>query len=392
MLELVALALPPSRIFADSIEMVWNRGDAFAPIDPRLPELARRQVVAALAPTRLIQLDDAGRPAEIKLSDGVPVEDGDAVVLATSGTTGQPKAVVHTHDSVQASARATSQALDVDPTTDIWLACLPPAHIGGLSVILRSLVSGTGLTIHDRFDPEHTVQAAADGATLVSLVTRTLRQINPGIFRRILIGGASPPDQLPDNVWSTYGMTETGSGIVYNTSDGQVILDGCQVRLCAGPTGDELEVRGPMLFRGYRGPIADPFTEDGWFPTGDLGAIAVDGTISVHGRRGDVIVSGGEKVWPDPVESVLRQHPGVTDVAIIAKPDPDWGHQVVAVVVPTSPINPPTLGDLREVVKAELPVWCAPKKIVLRSELPKTSIGKLQRKRLTAEVAANDWC
>ncbi len=388
--ELVALALPPSRLFVESIEAVWSRGDAFAPIDPRLPDETRRQVMAALAPTRLRRLDDTGHLVEIELPDGQSVEEGDAVVVATSGTSGQPKAVIHTHASVQASARATSRALDVDPAADTWLACLPPAHIGGLSVVLRALITGTGLTVHDRFDPAKTTQAATDGATLVSLVTRTLTQIDPNIFRRILIGGASPPEHLPDNVWSTYGMTETGSGIVYNTSEGQVVLDGCEVRTIPGPAGDELQVRGPMLFRGYRQQTASPFTSDGWFPTGDLGEVKADGGLAVHGRRGDVIVTGGEKVWPDPVERLLRRHPGVQEAAVVGLPDPEWGHQVVAVIVPTPDDSAPRLDELRTMVKAELPAWCAPKQLELRQLLPKTSIGKIRRATLAAELAAAD--
>ncbi len=375
--------------------MVWSRGDAVAPIDHRLPEHLRAQVMAALRPTRLLALDDQGSIIESMLEDGMPVEDGDALVLATSGTTGRPKGVIHTHLSIKASAQATSAALEVDPDTDTWLACLPPAHIGGLSVILRALVTGTGLTVHESFDPDAVTEAASEGATLTSLVTRTLTQIDPTLFRRILIGGAAPPDEVPDNVWSTYGMTETGSGVVYNTPDGQLVLDGCEFRTTSGPDGDELEVRGPMLFRAYRaGPEAaaapQPFTSDGWFPTGDLGHVEADGTVVVHGRRGDVIVTGGQNVWPGPVEQLLNRHPAVAESAVVAKPDPEWGHQVVAVIVPTDTNLPPTLEDLRSAVKAELPAWCAPKDLVFRTALPKTAIGKLQRASLAAELAATE--
>lgn len=393
--ELVALALPPSRLFAESIEKVWNRGDAVAPIDHRLPERIRAEVMSVLRPTRLLQLDDQGLTAETSLNDGVPAEDGDALVLATSGTSGRPKGVIHTHRSIEASARATSAALEVDADRDRWLACLPPAHIGGLSVILRALVTGTGLVVHKRFDSKAVTEAAAEGATLTSLVTRTLAQIDPSLFRRILIGGAAPPDEVPDNVWSTYGMTETGSGVVYNTSGGQLVLEGCELRTTAGPEGDELEVRGPMLFRAYRTGSATeanvlPFTPDGWFPTGDLGHIDADGTVVVHGRRGDVIITGGQKVWPGPVERLLNQHPAVLESAVVAKPDPEWGHRVVAVVVPTDANVPPSLDELRSAVKTELPPWCAPKDLVFSATLPKTSIGKVQRAKLAAELSGTE--
>src|SRR5437879_3032321 len=148
-----------------------------------------------------------------------PVEDGDALVVATSGTTGEPKGVVLTHDAVEASARATSDRLAVDPARDTWLSYLPLAHIGGLSVVTRALVTGTPLT----FDVEA-------GATLVSLVPTQLRRLDARAFRTIVLGGAAPPEDRPANCVVTYGMTETGSGVVY---DG-VPLAGVQVRAVAG--------------------------------------------------------------------------------------------------------------------------------------------------------------
>lgn len=388
--ELVALALPPNRRYVESIEMVWERGDAFCPIDPRLPAANRQLTFDVLKPSRLIELNSNGEVFERRLDGGVPVEAGDAVVLATSGTSGTPKAVVHTHGSVRASALATSTALNVDPGRDRWLACLPLAHIGGLSVVLRSLVTTTPVEVHDGFDAHAVAGAANRGATLVSLVTRTLGQIDSTLFRRILIGGASAPSDLPENVWATYGMTETGSGVVYSTADGQMVLDGCHLRTVDGPAGSELQIRGPMLCRGYRtrdgAGVDSPFTDDGWFPTGDLGEIAVDGTISVHGRRGDVIVTGGEKVWPEPVERLVAARPDVADVAVVGRPDSEWGQRVVAVVVPARVGGIPNLDDIRQTVKSELPGWCAPRELVVRHELPRTSLGKIQRARLAAEL------
>lgn len=388
--ELVALALPPNRRFVETIEMVWSRGDAIAPLDLRLPEPTRRHSLQTLRPTRIIEVGSRGAIVERNLDGGSPVADGDALVMTTSGTSGNPKAVVHTHDSIEASALATSSALAVDSTVDRWLACLPVAHIGGLSVILRSLITGTAVEVHDGFDSQAVRRAAAEGATLVSLVTRTLSQIDPSVFRRILIGGASAPDGLADNVWSTYGMTETGSGVVYGTSQGQLTLDGCQLRTVDGPAGPELQVRGPMLFRGYRsdnGPdVVDPFTKDGWFPTGDLGELSADGTVTVHGRRGDVIVTGGENVWPEPVERLLRAREDVNDVAVVGQPDPEWGHQVVAVIVPASGSRGPDLDAVRQSVKAELPPWCAPKAVIYQSTLPKTSLGKIRRAVVAATL------
>lgn len=381
---LIAIAIPAGPGYVELIEQIWEAGDAFCPIDLRLPVTERERVLEALAPTEIVELV-AGTPRRRRLTGGRPTEDGDALVIATSGTEGQPKAVIHTRHSIQASAEATSAALGVDPSADRWLACLPLAHIGGLSVILRSLVTGTPLTVHDGFDGDNVIAAAKnEGVTLVSLVTRALRQVPTELFRTVLIGGAAPPPGLPDNVVPTYGMTETGSGVVYRDR----ILNGCEISLVddqgakvnqAGGNG-EILIRGPMLFRGYRN-LPSPLTADGWYPTGDIGRWSSVGTLEVEGRRGDVIVSGGEMVWPGPIEQILADRSDVAEVAVIGRPDPEWGHRVVAVVVPADPTNPPMLDAIRNTVLGRFPAWCAPKDLELRTDpLPRTSLGKLRRR------------
>lgn len=342
MATLLPIEARPGPELVDELRRAWDRGDAVLPVDPRLPPPAARALLAALGA-------------------GEPVEAGDALVLATSGTTGEPKGVVLTHDAVRASALATSSRLGVDPASDRWLSCLPLAHIGGLSVVLRSLVTGTPLT----FDVE-------EPATLVSLVATQLRRMDATRFRTVVLGGAAPPEDRPACCVTTYGMTETGSGIVY---DG-VPLEGVEVRAVDG----ELHVRGPMLLRTYRDGI-DPKDADGWLRTGDAGSV-VDGVVHVEGRIGDVIVTGGEKVWPDPVERVLARLASVAEVAVAGRPDPEWGHRVVAWVVPAG--EPPTLAELRDAVKAELPAYAAPKELVLVAELPRTALGKVRRSRLAA--------
>ncbi len=340
--------------------------------------------MAALRPGSVIEADGEER----SLPDGEPVDDGDAVVIATSGTSGEPKGVIHTHDSVLASAEAIGKALQVRPDTDRWLACLPLAHIGGLAVVLRSIVTDTPVEIHDRFNATETIDAARRGATLVSLVTRALNQVPPDLFRTVLIGGAASPADRAANVIATYGMTETGSGVVYQAPGQQpFLLDGLEVHI--GPPEDpvpagtegEIHLRGPMLFRGYR--FRDtPFVSDGWFPTGDLGTVDQHGSLTVAGRRGDVIVTGGEKVWPDPVERVIATRPDVAEVALVGRPDPDWGHRVVAVVVTAGGHDDPSLDEIRETVSSQLPVWAAPKELEFCDELPKTSLGKIRRNLL----------
>jgi O-succinylbenzoic acid--CoA ligase len=292
-----------------------------------------------------------------------PVDDGDALVVATSGSTGEPKGVVLTHDAVLASAAASSARLHVDPALDRWLCVLPLAHVGGLSVLTRALHTGTPFT----FDPDERA------VTLVSMVATQLRRTDVSRFRAVVVGGAAPPDDLPSNAVTTYGMTETGSGVVY---DGRP-LDGVEVRAVDG----ELHVRGPMLLRTYRSGV-DPKTADGWLPTGDAGDV-IDGRVIVHGRIAEVIVTGGEKVWPDPVEAVLRNVPGVLDVAVTGVVDAEWGQRVVVHVV-AGGARPPHLEDLRAAVKAVLPAYCAPRELVLVGAIPRTALGKVRRAALRA--------
>jgi O-succinylbenzoic acid--CoA ligase len=341
--------------FVDALLRAWDRGDAVLALDPRLPVPAREAVLAA-----------ASLPE--------PIEPEDALAVATSGTTGEPKVVVLTHDAVAASARATSAALDVDPAVDRWLACLPLSHVGGLSVVTRAILTGTPLTVHERFEAAAVEQAADDGCTLTSLVPTTLARIDASRFRRILLGGQAPPSGRPAHVVATYGLTETGSGVVY---DG-VPLDGVEVRIA---DDGEVHLRGPMLLRAYRDG-RDPKDAGGWLPTGDLGEL-VDGRLWVHGRRGDLIITGGENVWPTAVERALSTHPRVREVAVVGRPDAEWGRQVVAVVVPADPDDPPDLASLREHVKETLPAYAAPRALEIVGSLPRTSSGKVRRTDLT---------
>jgi o-succinylbenzoate---CoA ligase len=363
--RLVALDLPGGAEFVLALRRVWDRGDAAFPVDQRLPTAVRNTLMATMAPSSVI--DAHGH--ETTVSGGRPVEPGDALVVATSGTTGTPRGVVLTHDAVSASAEASSRRLGVNEH-DHWLACLPLSHVGGLSVVTRALHAGTPLTVLPAFDAD-TVDAS--DATLVSLVPTALRRIRPERFRTILLGGSRPPRDRPDNTVTTYGMTETGSGVVY---DG-VPLDGVDVGIVDG----EIALRCPMLLRAYRDGT-DP-TDGGWFRTGDIGRLDADGRLTVDGRRDSLIITGGENVWPETVEDVLRSHPSVADVAVMGEPDPEWGQMVAAHVVPRGAT--PSLDALRDHVKAELPAFCAPRRLHIVSQIPRTALGKTVRHRAPSD-------
>lgn len=384
MADLVALDLPGGRGFVDALRAVWDTGDAVAPLDPRLPPTAARELLETLRPTRVVGADGVIHHCR----DGLPVEEGDALVVATSGSTGKPRGVVLTHAAVASSARATSARLGVDPARHRWLACLPLAHVGGLSVVTRSLLTGTPVTVLPTFDAA-TVEAMGrrGEATHVSLVATALRRLDPAVFTTVLLGGAAPPGDLPRNVVTTYGMTETGSGVVY---DGRP-LDGVDVAVGDGRDGGgrqgEVLLRGPMLLRAYRDGtepwVVGPDGTGGWLPTGDGGRIGADGRVAVDGRLAEVVVTGGEKVWPAAVEGVLSRHRQVGEVAVWKRPDPEWGERVVVWVVPRDPASPPALEDLRALVQETLPAWHAPKELVVVPALPRTPSGKVRRASLT---------
>ena len=372
--RLVALDLAAGPGFVDALRRAWDAGDAVLPVDPRLPGPAVAALLEAMRPAAVVDGNGTHRRR-----GGEPAESGDALVVATSGTTGAPKGVVLTHPAVRASALATSARLGVDPGRDRWLACLPLGHIGGLAVVTRALVTGTPCTVLERFDAAAVEAQAGAGATLVSLVATALGRTDVSGFRAVLLGGAAPPDRLPANVVTTYGMTETGSGVVYDGTP----IEGVEVRTDAqdGVAEGEVLVRGPMLFRGYRDGT-DRRHEDEWFATGDAGRLRPDGTLSVLGRIAEVIVTGGEKVWPEPVERLLATHPRVSQVAVWRRSDPEWGQRVVAWVVPTDPAVPPALDELADMVASRLARWAAPRELVVVPALPRAPGGKPRRSGL----------
>ena len=309
------------------------------------------------------------------------VADDIALVITTSGSTGLPKGAELTRAALEASARATMHRIGLTDD-DVWLACLPWHHIGGLQVLLRARLFDTPLVIHDAFDVARVV--AERSATLLSLVpTQLLRLLDAGAdlarFRVILLGGAAAPPTLLDraraagaNVVTTYGMSETCGGCVY---DGQP-LDGVDVQLS---DDGRVMLRGPMLMTGYR---LDPETTartlvDGWLLTNDIGEIDARGHLAFRGRVDDVVITGGENVVTTEVAARLMAHPAVREAAVTGVPDPEWGHRLVALVVPTSP--PPTLAELREWCRATLPAASAPRPLVLVDELPRLSSGKVDR-------------
>lgn len=376
MSDVVALELAGGAVWLDALRRCWDAGDAVAPVSPDLPGPTRNAWDNAVRPTHTVGADGVKRPSTSGTGSIDPLDAvaGDALVITTSGTTGEPRGVVLTHTALDAAATATFDAL-AESADDHWLACLPLHHVGGFSVVSRALRNGLAVSVHPRFDPDAVADAVRSGATHTSLVPTALRRIDPTWFRLILLGGSAPPTSTPPNAVTTYGMTESGGGIVYDGTP----LDGVEVRIVDDETSGVIAVRSPTLARCYRDgtPVVDA---EGWHHTGDVGSVdPATGVLHVDGRRDDVINTGGEKVWPSAVERVLRDVASVGDVAVVGRPDPEWGEVVTAVVVPVAGGDPPTLDALRRHAKEHLPDAWAPKRIEVVDRLPTTSLGKVRR-------------
>ena len=366
--ELVCLDLPLGDAFINRLKSAWDAGDAIFPLDQRLPPAARAEVLRVIQPTVIANSSGDTR------TEGNKVEVDDAVVIATSGTTGAAKGVVLTHHAIQASAKATSARLDITKD-DCWFACLPPSHIGGLSVVLRSIIMGTKFITAPSFTVEAYNDAASKGATVVSLVSTAMHQVDTSLYRTIVLGGAKAPIHRPSNSVVTYGLTESGSGVVYNG----LPLDEVEIEIRDGI----IFLRAPMLLRSYRDektPLVN-----GWLRTGDHGYIAADGLLHVEGREGDLIVTGGENVWPEQVETRLSAMTEVRDVCVAGVPDSKWGHAVHAFVVLNADMKL-SIEEVREWVKETLPAYSAPQALHVVDEIPRTALGKPQRHILVASV------
>lgn len=363
MKSLLAIDLPLGPSLENAIRDCAEHGGAFCILDQRRSPRGRDEELNALGASSV--LDAQGRHDR---PDGRSVDDEIGLVILTSGSSGEPKAAELTWAALAASAELTQASLRAG-TPPVWFPCLPANHIGGLAVLLRAVLSDATLLWTGDADAE---RAGNEGATHVSLVRAQLARYDVSSYYRVLLGGARPPDALPDNVVATWGMTETGSGVVY---DG-VPLEGVEFIALEG----ELCVRSPTLFRSYRNaPRPEVVGPDGrtWFPTGDGGDVR-DGRIRVRGRLGFVINTGGEKVWAEDLETALAGIAGVKDVAVTGVDDAEWGQRIVALVVSDSPMD----DTLRAVAAERLGPWAKPKEIRYVVAIPRTGNGKIRRSQL----------
>jgi o-succinylbenzoate---CoA ligase len=324
-------------------------------------------------------------------------------VLRTSGSSGAPKWVQLSAAALIASAAATHARLGGPGS---WLLALPAHHVAGLQVVIRAALAGHRpaiLALDGGFDPIAFNAAAkrltsGPGRCYTALVPTQLARLldtDPeplAGFDAVLLGGAAAPEQLLRRaaaaalpVVTTYGMTETAGGCVY---DGWP-LGGTQVRL----DGDgSIELAGPTLATGY---LDDPQAtaqafHDGWFRTCDLGRLDDRGRLQVLGRADDVIVTGGLNVAPADVEAALTGLPGVAAACVVGVPDAEWGERVTAAVIPADPVHPPDLSALRAAAHHLLTGAQVPKEIILLDALPLRGVGKPDRKAVRSILTARD--
>ncbi len=336
-------------------------------------------------------------------------------LIYTSGTTGRPKGVLLSAGNHWWSATASGLNLGLH-SDDRWLAVLPLFHVGGLSILMRGAIYGIPVLIHERFDPAAALHAIEhEGVTIASFVAIMLQRLLdlagerpfPAHFRCALLGGGPAPLPLLEAcvargvpVVQTYGMTETASQAATLAptdalrklgSAGQPLLP-LELRIDAdgreaapGEAG-EICVRGPMVTAGYYGqPEATAAAiVDGWLHTGDMGHLDAEGFLYVLDRRSDLIISGGENIYPAEVEASLLAHPAVQEAGVVGVPDAQWGQMPVAYVV-LRPEHTPSDALAEELIafcRARLAAYKLPRSISFAAELPRTASGKLRRAAL----------
>jgi O-succinylbenzoic acid--CoA ligase len=374
----VGLALEPGLPFAEALHGCLLLGAPAVPVDPRLAERERQAILREVeeAVTRPLR----GETGVFQLPEPPPRE-ATALIVHTSGTTGRPRPIEITYGNVRANARGLAAAMALG-RDERWLCPLPLSHVGGLMVLLRSTLMATTAVIAPPPFDEHAVAAQLrdDGITIASLVPTQLQRLldagaRPGpALRRILLGGGPMPRALLARaraadfpVCPSYGLTQACSTVTV-AEPGDLETAG---RALPG-VGVAISADGEIVVSGAT------VNTLGGLRTGDLGRLDERGRLVVTGRRGDVIITGGENVAPAEVEAVLAEHPGVAEAAVFARPHPLWGEAITALVVPRDGARPDA-AELRLHCLERLAPFKVPKAFELVGELPRTESGKVRR-------------
>ena len=424
-------------------------GKPYVPISYRLPDEQLRAIAARIAPAILIAgdgvaerlgpidgIDVVSRDDILRAADDPSLDEGDgwggdpdtiAVLLFTSGTTGEPKAAVLRHKNLAAYVVSTVEFSGAGEE-EATIVSVPPYHIAGVSAVLSSTYAGRRIVVLEAFDPAAWVGAVrAEAVTHAMVVPTMLNRILDAVeadglglpsLRTLSYGGGPMPlpiieramTLLPDvSFVNAYGLTETSSTVAvlgpddhraaFASDDPSVrarlgsvgqplpslevsIRDADGGVVAAGETG-EIWVRGEQVSGEYLGRSL--IDAEGWFATRDGGRLDADGYLFVHGRLDDVIVRGGENLSPGEIEAVLLEHPAVSEAAVVGIPDVEWGEKVVAAVVLHNGAAV-TEAELRDLVRARLRSTKTPERVHLRDTLPFNETGKLLRRVLRAEL------
>lgn len=331
-------------------------------------------------------------------------------IIYTSGTTGKPKGVILTYGNHWASAVGSSLNLGLRDD-DCWLACMPMFHVGGLSLLMKNIMYGMRVLLVPQYDPDFIHEAIKTrGVTIISVVSKMLTDLlerlegetYPNALRCMLLGGGPAPKPLLETcvtkgipVYQTYGMTETSSQICTLSADYMLTKVGsagkplfpCQLRIekdgkVMPPNVEgEIVVKGPNVTHGYfkREDATREAIKDGWLRTGDLGYLDEEGFLYVLDRRSDLIISGGENIYPAQIEEVLLAHPKVVEAGVVGKMDAKWGQVPAAFIVKTDHV---TEEEIIRFCEEKLAKYKVPKEVYFLSELPRNASKKLLRREL----------
>jgi O-succinylbenzoic acid--CoA ligase len=411
--------LMPLNVRLTPAELVWQLRDSGARhLLTDQSQMARARELHAEAPAvQLIELERLTDAPDVTTSGRLQESQFDLAathtIVYTSGTTGTPKGALLTYGNHFWSATGSAFNLGVREN-DRWLACLPLFHVGGLAIVLRSVLYGTAAIIHEGFDAAWVNRAIdEDGVTIMSVVANMLQRMldergersYPTSLRCVLLGGGPAPEPLLRRcvnlgvpVVQTYGLTEAASQVATLAPEDALPklgsagkpLFGTDLRI-VDPTGSqcspgdagEIVVRGPTVTPGYlnRREESARALRDGWLHTGDIGYVDEDGYLYVLDRRDDLIVSGGENVYPAQIEAVLQSHPAVAEAGVYGVADARWG-QVPAAAVVLRPGLVTTPEALIEHCRAHLAAYKTPASIVFTEALPRNAAGKLLRSEL----------
>lgn len=333
-------------------------------------------------------------------------------IMYTSGTTGRPKGVVHTYGNHWWSAIGSALNLGIHDT-DKWLTTLPIFHVGGLSVFLKSVIYGMPVYFIKKFSERNVIQAIMnEGVTIASVVTVMVQRvinmldhvIFPETFRCMLLGGGPAPKSLLSQaaeknipIYQSYGLTETSSQIATiqpqdarrKIGSAGKALTPAQLKISEPDILGigEIVVKGPMVTSGY---FKDPESsrkaiQHGWLSTGDLGYVDTDGFLYVVDRRTDLIISGGENVYPTEIENIISEMDLVEAVGVVGKDHPTWGEVPIAVIVPKT--RSLTSEQVLQYVADKLAPFKVPKEVYFASHLPRNAANKIVRQKLLSVIS-----